>query len=629
MCVCVSLLNPVFKQLIRTADKLSLKRHIYLPTRLSIFRAQNMEKLQQVVRRWGTCGPLCCSEKLDGISVSMLFRDGRLVQALTRGDGKSSWEEQCDASQFLEKQYFAFFSLSAQQTRDILNTNNITLLHLHSLFHFLTGTVGEVITHSVARMRGVPGPETLGAFSGHVRGEIMCRKSVMAAHFPDGKSTRNIASGKARTQPENLSGDQALLDVYAFELIDPASHGLHTQSAVFAWLAARGFTTPAHHVLGAWPDFAPLWAAYQTRRSSLDYDIDGVVLQIDRLDGVAAGTTATSNTAPTSDDPSAHREKPKAIGAGGSYKKGAKSPAASSQEAESSAASTGNKHNNDLLADLQLDGSSASRWDAVAFKFPSLTAETRLKAIEYAAGRTGRIIPVAVFEPVVLSSASLQRASLASCGRVRRLWPAHAPPAEDDMLVVSRRADVIPHVEMVLPLSAPAADGYPTKSAGKPKQATPAAAAEAESRAAPRKTFPLPTACPTCGSALVWKGEHLECPSSQCGGAVQRRLAAWLAETGAHSWGSKVVEALVEQQLAASPLDVYRLSAETLAGLQLSNRALGTAVATKMLDQLAQTRQQPLRLEQLLLALAADGVGAAAIRKLISSPGERRKKKKN
>lgn len=479
-------------------------------------------------------------------------------------------------------------------------------------------------------MRGVPSPETLGAFSGHVRGEIMCRKSVMAAHFPDGKSTRNIASGKARTQPENLSGDQALLDVYAFELIDPASHGLHTQSAVFAWLAARGFTTPAHHVLGAWPDFAPLWAAYQTRRSSLDYDIDGVVLQIDRLDGAAVGaTTATSNTVPASDDPSAHREKTKASGTGGSSKKRAKSPTASSQEAESSATSTGNKDNNNLLADLQLDGSSASRWDAVAFKFPSLTAETRLKAIEYAAGRTGRIIPVAVFEPVVLSSASLQRASLASCGRVRRLWPAHAPPAEDDMLVVSRRADVIPHVEMVLPLSAPAADNNnATKPAGKPKQAAPTAAAETKTRgAAPRKTFPLPTACPTCGSALVWKGEHLECPSSQCGGAVQRRLAAWLAETGAHSWGSKVVEALVEQQLAASPLDVYRLSAETLAGLQLSNRALGTAVATKMLDQLAQTRQQPLRLEQLLLALAADGVGAAAIRKLLSSPGERREQK--
>lgn len=80
---------------------------------------------------------------------------------------------------------------------------------------------------------------------------------------------------------------------------------------------------------------------------------------------------------------------------------------------------------------------------AVAYKFAHEEKVTTLRSIEWQVGGTGRITPVAVFDPVDLAGAEVKRASLATANRVEdlRLY-------EECQILVSRRNDVIPRVEM-------------------------------------------------------------------------------------------------------------------------------------------------------------------------------------
>lgn len=79
---------------------------------------------------------------------------------------------------------------------------------------------------------------------------------------------------------------------------------------------------------------------------------------------------------------------------------------------------------------------------AVAWKFSHREAETILRTVEWQVGKSGRITPVAVFDPVVVSGAVLERASLAGVKQVQ-----HLKLYVGCTIKVARRNDVIPRVE--------------------------------------------------------------------------------------------------------------------------------------------------------------------------------------
>ena len=178
------------------------------------------------------------TEKLDGISIELLYDGGRLEAAITRGDG----------------------------------------------------VVGERITPNVARMRDVP---LEIAFSGRasVRGEIILRKSDVPAYealkrtadpkFDKVKSLRNTASGVARTKLLELLPATRLLSAifYDVEGVD----GFETESDKLAFLRRQGFTHP-HFEVG---DVEQMIAAHrryeEAARRSLDYEIDGLVIRAEDL----------------------------------------------------------------------------------------------------------------------------------------------------------------------------------------------------------------------------------------------------------------------------------------------------------------------------------------------------------
>ncbi|MFO0588001.1 MAG: NAD-dependent DNA ligase LigA [Polyangiaceae bacterium] len=171
-------------------------------------------------------GDLFVAEKLDGISIEVTYRDGRMAEAITRGDG----------------------------------------------------FVGERISPNVARMKGVPARITEKKPMS-VRGEIILRLSDMKRHFPaEHTSPRNTAAGTAKRF--DGSGAEHLTVLF----YDVADHvDVPTQREKFAWLRSLGFATPrtAH---GSVDDVMELYRRYEKElRGSLDYEIDGLVVYADSL----------------------------------------------------------------------------------------------------------------------------------------------------------------------------------------------------------------------------------------------------------------------------------------------------------------------------------------------------------
>lgn len=158
-------------------------------------------------------------EKLDGISVELVYSNGMLRYALTRGDGET----------------------------------------------------GENISHSVVQMKNVFAE--LPGFTGSLRGEIILRKSLFEENFSEYANTRNTVSGLAR----KLEIDQRLkfLEIVYYDLY--AEQGFSTEKKKLQKIESMGCSVVANHVC---TDVAGWYEDYADCRGELDYDIDGLVIKV-------------------------------------------------------------------------------------------------------------------------------------------------------------------------------------------------------------------------------------------------------------------------------------------------------------------------------------------------------------
>ena len=162
--------------------------------------------------------------KLDGISIELVYDKGRLVQAITRGDG----------------------------------------------------TTGEDILANVRRMSGLPAK--LASFSGSLRGEIVLRKSVHAKHFKDMPSLRNAAGGVSK----RIDGtDVEKLDVFLYQVV---GKDFKTEEDQFNWLEDVGAQRPNWGTVATTNALNTVWTDYQSKlRDKLDFDIDGLVVRVNDM----------------------------------------------------------------------------------------------------------------------------------------------------------------------------------------------------------------------------------------------------------------------------------------------------------------------------------------------------------
>ncbi len=384
---------------------------------------------------------LLVTEKLDGLSLAVNYERGKLVEAITRGDGQ----------------------------------------------------IGERITPNARRMQGVPAklPEPLTV---SIRGEIILKLSDLKRGFPGSDSPpRNKAAGTSK----RFDGQGCeYLTVMFYDIEGDREH--ETEQQKYQRLVDLGLIVPTFKVTDV-DGVLAIHKEYATRRrAQLDYEIDGLVVRA-----------------------------------------------------------------NDMRSQHLLGELADRPRGAVAYKFASMAKISTVLAIEWDTGPTGRVTPIATVAPVELGGAVVQSVVLHNASNCERLGI-----GVGDEVLVSRRNDVIPHLEEVVVKHG--------------------------------ETVVAPTTCAVCEHELVRRGEYLVCTNLDCRALVEGRIQRWVGVQDIHEWGEKLIAQLVEAKLVREPADLYKLEVEQIARLERR----GPVIARKVLDNLR--AKLPLSLPVFLASLGID-----------------------
>ncbi|HEU0273617.1 MAG TPA: NAD-dependent DNA ligase LigA [Candidatus Udaeobacter sp.] len=225
------------------------------------------------------------------------------------------------------------------------------------------------------------------------------------------------------------------------------------------------------------------------------------------------------------------------------------------------------------------------RW-AIAYKYEPERVETRLNDIVIQVGRTGILTPVAMLEPVLVSGSTVGRATLHNEDEIKR-----KDIRIGDTVVIEKAGEVIPAVVEVV-------------KSKRPRDARPFDFAKH-----------IHGKCPVCGGPIrrdpqfvAWRCENLQCPAQ-----ATRRVEFFAARSALdiESVGGIVADKLVERGLVREPLDLFELTEEQLAKLNLGTeeepRMFGEKNATKAIHAIERARTLPL--SRWLFALAIPDVG--------------------
>jgi DNA ligase (NAD+) len=446
-----------------------------------------------------------CEPKFDGLSVEVIYEDGRLVRAATRGDGRTGEDV----------------------TENVRTIDSVPL-----------------------RLRGDP-PSFLA-----VRGEVYMPRDAFQAHNAERvergddpfANPRNAAAGTLRQLDPRVTAERPL-DCFFYDILaarDEREGSEDGSSGVLAAGTSRedatadasrggldiGFDShwEEHVTLPEWglkvddraeqvPDVG---AAIDFRnrigeeRESLNYEIDGVVLKVDdRAQCAELGTTA--------------------------------------------------RH---------------YRW-AYAHKFPARAEVTTVADVVVQVGRTGRLTPVALLEPVDVGGVTVSRASLHNRDEIQAMGV-----GVGDEVRVQRAGDVIPYVAEVV---------------------------ESHSEA----TIELPETCPRCGSPVEFEGPIAFCTGGlACPAQLVQGLSYFTDVLDVEGIGERAAEQFVEEGVVEDDVaEIFDRGVAEIAALD----GWGETSARNLRGELADARHPPLG--EFLAAIGIREVGPTVARDVAAEFG--------
>jgi len=231
--------------------------------------------------------------------------------------------------------------------------------------------------------------------------------------------------------------------------------------------------------------------------------------------------------------------------------------------------------------------SRAPRW-AIAYKYPPEEVTTKLLEIRVNVGRTGRVTPFGVMEPVKVSGSTVENATLHNEDEIKRKGVLIG-----DTVVLRKAGDVIP--EIVGPV--------------------------VDLRDGTEHAFVFPTVCPECGTPLSRpEGEaDTRCPNQRSCPAQLRERLFHLAGRGAFDievLGYEAAAALLESGVIVDEGDLFSLTSAELAGVAFFTKQDGAlkANAEKLIENLDAAKTRPLW--RVLVALSIRHVGPTAAQAL-------------
>lgn len=220
------------------------------------------------------------------------------------------------------------------------------------------------------------------------------------------------------------------------------------------------------------------------------------------------------------------------------------------------------------------------KW-AVAFKFDAEQCTTKLLDVEWQVGRTGKLTPIGMLEPVELCGATVKRATLNNYGDICR-----KNLKKGGAVFVRRSNDVIPEV-----LGAADDNG---------------------------DIILLPEICPVCGSKLQQNGANVYCVNAEhCRPQIVARLTHYCEKAACDIEGlsDKTIEQLVDNLGVKSVADLYDLTVDELLSLdgfkqKKANNIVSAIAASKNVE-----------LARVIYALGLDNVGVVTARDLAAKFG--------
>lgn len=461
-------LNEAFSQVRHTRPMLSLGN--------TYSREEVAEFYERVCELAGRPLDVSCELKFDGTSISLVYENGALVRAATRGDG----------------------------------------------------AVGDDVTRNVKTIRSVPLKLT-GDYPGQLemRGEVLMTRQgfdeLNQTRLDIGETPfanpRNAAAGSLKLQNSALAAERHLFCTLYYVLTDERQFATHSESLE----AAKGWgfvVSPGQQVAHSLEEIYAYIDEWADKRRTLEYDTDGIVLKVNDLGAQRLmGLTA-------------------------------KSP----------------------------------RW-AVAYKYKTEQAHSRLLEVTYQVGRTGVVTPVANMEPVPLGGTTVKRASLHNLGIIRDL-DLHT----GDVVVVEKGGEIIPKIVGV----------------------------DVEKREPGAAPVLFPTTCPVCGHVLVRaEGEAAYyCPNySHCPPQIVGKLIHFVerAAMDIDQLGDEKVEQLYTAGLVRNAADFYELSADDLLRLP----GYQARSAQKTIEGIAASKSKPF--DRVLFAIGIRYVGTTVARRLAAA----------
>ena len=414
------------------------------------------------------------------------------------------------------------------------------------------GNEGMIVTANALRMRGVPRYVHINhkPFTGSVRGEVILHTADWKELDPEGESNaRNLGNGMAaRSDGE----DCELLHFYAFRAYD--SEGVELvpyETDMQAELEAAGFVHAPSFAVPA--DMSSLTFAL-TMRAFFNGEVEAPAWLTWRYDSVEGKTPR--QCLPFEIDGLVLKL-------------------------------------NSIALQQEMGIQDKRPRGQIAFKFPSMSAQTKLMGVELQVGQSGTIAPVALLKGVSVGGVTVRRATLCNWDEIERLGV-----AVGDTVIVSRRGDVIPCVEEVV------------------KQGK------------DRKPVDKPTECPSCHGPVYHKpigikGEvsaALYCKNPDCGEKMEGKLIKWLQAHQILSFGPKLIHGLFTRGIVKDVAQLYDFTYRPDAYVHMVSE-LGATRVEKWVYAIEQRRDIPLA--SFLGALGIAGLGRRRV--LIvqkSAPGE-------
>ena len=175
----------------------------------------------------------------------------------------------------------------------------------------------------------------------------------------------------------------------------------------------------------------------------------------------------------------------------------------------------------------------------LAFKYPGARGTTTIRDVVWTVGKSGKLTPTAILDPVKVDGTVISRASMHNAD-----WVRDRGAAVGSVVQVERRHDVIPQIAVTL---------------NTPDDAKP---------------IHEPKECPFCGTQIV----DGHCPNSKCPsrGAFMLKTAAGKGALNFDGLGGSTIDALQEAGLVNDVADYYDLTEESLADLKVGDNADGT-----------------------------------------------------